>query len=104
MSQFILHICCHEKALFFYQLLFIIVIFVLENMSAMSIHIDIIHNRAYKPTIVLRNAWKEGKKARRYTLANLTKWLKHLVEVLRASPKGGVVFEDPYKSQKICCQ
>lgn len=70
----------------------------------MSIHINIIPNRTYKPTIVLRKAWKEGKKARRDTLANLTKWLKHLVEALRVSIKGGVVFEDPYKSQKICCQ
>ena len=73
-----------------------IVIFVLENTSAMSIHINIIiPNRTYKPTILLRKAWQEGKKVHRDTLANLTKWLKHLVEALRASLKGGVVFEDP---------
>ena len=96
-----MHICCHENHYFFYPLLFIIVIFVPENTRAMSIHIDVIPNRTYKPTILLRKAWREGKKVRRDTLTNLTHWPEHLVEALRASLKGGVVFQDPHDAFPI---
>lgn len=60
----------------------------------MSIHSDIIPNRKYKPTILFRKAWRESKKVRRDTLANLTKWPEHLVEALGASLKGMFYTED----------
>jgi transposase len=45
--------------------------------------IDIVPNRKSPPAILLREAWREGQKVRKRTVANLTGWPKEKVEVLR---------------------
>ena len=59
----------------------------------MSFHIETIPNRNSRPTILLRQAWREGKRIRRKTLANLTSLPPAVVDGLRALLKGGVVFD-----------
>ena len=45
--------------------------------------IDIVPNRNSAPAILLREAWREGKKVRKRTVANLTGWPRDKVEALR---------------------
>jgi len=45
--------------------------------------IDIVPNRNSPPAILLREAWREGKKVRKRTVANLTGWPREKVEALR---------------------
>jgi len=45
--------------------------------------IDIVPNRKSPPAILLREAWREGQKVRKRTVANLTGWPKEKVEALR---------------------
>ena len=45
--------------------------------------IDIVPNRNSPPAILLREAWREGKKVRKRTVANLTGWPRDKVEALR---------------------
>ena len=60
---------------------------------AVSFHIETIPNRNSPPAILLRQAWREGQRIRRKTLANLTALPPEVVDGLRALLKGGVVFE-----------
>ena len=46
-------------------------------------YIETIPNRHSRPTILLREGWRDGKKIRRRTLANLTHWPTAKVEALR---------------------
>jgi len=48
-----------------------------------TMYIDTIPNRHSRPTILLREGWREGKKVRRRTLANLTHWPAAKLEALR---------------------
>jgi transposase len=56
-------------------------------LSYMSIiapmYIEIVPNRNSPPAILLREGWREGKKTRKRTLANLSDWPKHKIETLR---------------------
>jgi len=45
--------------------------------------IDIVPNRKSPPAVLLREAWREGQKVRKRTVANLTGWPKEKVESLR---------------------
>jgi len=45
--------------------------------------IDIVPNRKSPPAILLREAWREGQKVRKRTVANLTGWPTEKVEALR---------------------
>ena len=45
--------------------------------------IDIVPNRKSPPAVLLREAWREGQKVRKRTVANLTGWPKEKVEALR---------------------
>jgi transposase len=45
--------------------------------------IDIVPNRKSPPAVLLREAWREGQKVRKRTVANLTGWPNEKVEVLR---------------------
>ena len=45
--------------------------------------IDIVPNRNSPPAILLREAWREGKKVRKRTVANLSGWPRDKVETLR---------------------
>ena len=51
-------------------------------------HIQAIPNRKAAPTILLRESYREGKKVRKKTLANLTHWPAALVETLRLALTG----------------
>ena len=52
----------------------------------------LIPNRSSPPAILLREAWREGKRIRRRTVANLSKMPPALVDAIRAALDGGVVF------------
>lgn len=54
-------------------------------------YIESIPNRKSPPCILLREDHREGKKVVKNTLANVTKWPKHVVEGLRVLIKGGTV-------------
>lgn len=51
-------------------------------------YIETVPNRASRPAILLREGWRDGKKVRKRTLANLTDWPKEKVEALRRLLKG----------------
>ena len=59
----------------------------------MSFHVDSIPNRSSPPAILLRQAWREGKRIRRRTIANLSKLPPALIEGIRTVVRGGVAFE-----------
>ncbi len=46
-------------------------------------YIDKVPNRNSRPAILLREGWREGKKVKKRTLANLTHWPKQKVEAFR---------------------
>ena len=63
-------------------------------------YIEIVPNRNLPPALLLREGWREGKKVRKRTLANLTKWPAGLVEGLRLLLGGGTAvpkFERPLR-------
>lgn len=57
-------------------------------------YIETVPNRGSKPAILLRESWREGKKTRKRTIANLSKWPPEQIEMLRAVLKGGTVVTD----------
>jgi len=54
-------------------------------------HIAVVPNRNSTPCVLLRESYREGKKVRKRTLANLTHWPPEVVEGLRAVLKGGKI-------------
>ena len=56
----------------------------------MAINIERISGKAGKPAILLREAWREGKRIRKKTIANLSKLKPEHIEGLRAVMKGAV--------------
>jgi transposase len=46
-------------------------------------YIERVPNRNSPPAILLREGWREGKKTRKRTLANLSDWPEHKIETLR---------------------
>lgn len=52
-------------------------------------YIEIVPNRNSPPALLLREGWREGKKVRKRTLANLTNWPAGLVEGLHLLLRGG---------------
>jgi len=59
-----------------------------------AMYIETVPNRGSKPAILLRESWREGKKTRKRTIANLSKWPPERIEMLRAVLKGGTVVTD----------
>ena len=57
----------------------------------MAVSVDIISNRNSRPAVLLREAWREGTRIRRRTLANVSKAPPEPVAGVRALVKGGVV-------------
>ena len=51
-------------------------------------YIEIVPNRNSRPAILLRQGWREGKRVRKKTLANLTDWPSEKVVALRQVLKG----------------
>ena len=51
-------------------------------------YIETVPNRNSRPAILLREGWREGRRTRKRTLANLTDWPAAQIEALRAVLKG----------------
>jgi hypothetical protein len=51
-------------------------------------YVERVPNRNSRPAILLREAWREGQRIRKRTLANLTDWPQHKVDALRRLLKG----------------
>ena len=51
-------------------------------------YIETIPNRGSRPAVLLREAWREGQRVRKRTVANLTDWPTDQVETLRRVLKG----------------
>jgi hypothetical protein len=51
-------------------------------------YIETVPNRGSRPAILLREGWREGKKIRKRTLANLSDWEPHRIAALSAVLKG----------------
>ena len=58
-------------------------------------YIESVPNRNSPPAILLRESFREGKRIRKRTLANLSKWPPRLIDGLRVLLKGGVAVADP---------
>jgi len=54
----------------------------------MAMHIDIIPNRGSRPAVLLRQSYREGKKVRKRTLANLSSLPMEQIEMIRLVLKG----------------
>jgi hypothetical protein len=54
-------------------------------------YIEVVPNRGSTPAILLREGWREGKRVRKRTLANLSDWPSEKVEALRAVLKGAPI-------------
>ena len=46
-------------------------------------YIDTVPNRNSRPAILLREGWREGKRVRKRTIANLSKWPPDKIQRLR---------------------
>jgi len=53
-----------------------------------TMYVDTVPNRNSKPAVLLREGWREGKRVRKRTLANLSDWPQEKVEALRLLLKG----------------
>ena len=51
-------------------------------------YIETVRNRNSPPAILLREGWREGKKVRKRTLANLSHLPKNIIELIRRALKG----------------
>ena len=67
----------------------------------MSFHIESIPNQANKPAILLRQAWREGKRIRKKTLANLSQLPPEVVDGFRTVLKGGLAVERPSELLRV---
>ncbi len=59
----------------------------------MAIYVEKIPNRNSPPAVLVRQAWREGKRIRRKTLANISKLPPAAIAGIRSVLKGGVVFD-----------
>src|SRR4051812_3523753 len=57
--------------------------------------IQVIPNRGSPPAILLRESYREGRKVKKRTLCNLTRWPPSLLEGFKALLKGGTVLSAP---------
>ena len=60
----------------------------------MAFNMESVPNQAGKPAILLRQAWREGRRVRKKTIANLSKLPPDIIEGFRAVLKGGVAVSD----------
>jgi len=56
-------------------------------------YVDIVPNRKSKPAILIREAWREGSKIKKRTVANISDWPMEKVEALRMILRGTKVVE-----------
>lgn len=57
-------------------------------------HIHTVPNRNSRPCVLLRESYREGKKIKKRTIANLSNWPPDVVEGLRILLKGGEAIDD----------
>jgi len=57
-------------------------------------HVEWVPNRNSRPTILLRETWREGKQVKKRTLANLTEWPLEKIEALRKVLRGEEVLTE----------
>ena len=62
-------------------------------LDMVAMYIERVPNRNSPPAILLRESYRDGRKVRKRTLANLTKWPKQLVEGLRVLLRGGAAVD-----------
>ena len=58
----------------------------------MSLRVHVIPNRTSPPSVLVRETWREGKRIRRRTVANLSRLPRFLIDAIDAMLQGGVVF------------
>ena len=58
-------------------------------------YIDIVPNRNSPPAVLLRESYREGRRIRKRTIANLTQLPAHVIEGIKALLKGGSVTGQP---------
>lgn len=64
-------------------------------------HIEVVPNRNSKPCVLLRESYREGRKVRKRTLANLSKLPPAAIEGLRALLRGASTVEDLAQSFEV---
>jgi hypothetical protein len=57
-------------------------------------HVEWVPNRGRRPTILLRETWREGKQVKKRTIANLTEWPEGKIEALRKVLRGEMVLTE----------
>ncbi len=62
--------------------------FLKQLMYHASMHIDIVPNRASRPTFLLRASYREGSRVRKRTLANLSALSEEQIDAIRAVLRG----------------
>ena len=67
----------------------------------MAYYLEVVPNRNYRPTTLLRKAWREEKKVKRKTIANLSDFHPSVIEGFKAAIKGGVIYKDISKAFPI---
>ena len=67
----------------------------------MAVYVEDIPNRNSPPAILIREAWREGKRIRRRTLANISKLPPPVVAGIRSLLKGGVAFRSLQEAVSI---
>ena len=64
-------------------------------------YIEVVPNRGSRPAILLREGWREGKRVRKRTLANLSDWPQGKIDALRAVLKGAPAGTPPEDAFEI---
>lgn len=64
-------------------------------------YIEIVPNRNSPPAVLLREGWREGKKVRKRTIANLSSWPKEKIDALRLVLKGKRLIQPELLFEKL---
>ncbi len=64
-------------------------------------YVETVPNRNSRPAILLREGWREGKRVRKRTLANLSDWPEKKIDALRAVLKGAPAGPNPEDAFEI---
>jgi transposase len=64
-------------------------------------YIETVPNHGSRPTVLLREGWREAGKIKKRTIANLTDWPEHKVRALAAVLKGDAVVGDLHSAFEI---
>ena len=63
-------------------------------------YVEIVPNRNSPPAILLREGWREGKRVRKRTIANLSDWPQAKIDTLRRLLKDEPLLSPTRASQK----